>query len=239
MTKTELQARLQTLAEPEYAAFSAALVPGCTDMLGVRLPTLRKLARELATDVPAALAILPAGPDFAGCFEERMLLGMTLAAARLPDPQRQTLLEERWLPLLAAKGNWSLCDSPAASCKFMAKAPDVWLPWLQALANDGREFPARFALVCLLDHFTDTPAHRRLVLEVCAAAPGPALYVRLAVAWAVSVVAAKEPPLGLAFLRQQRLDSFTQNKAIQKTCESRRLDADYKAQLRQYRLPKA
>ena len=128
--------------------------------------------------------------------------------------------------------NWSVCDSTAATCKFMAKEPEVWLPWLRELALSEAEFTARFGLVCLLDHFTANPEHRRMVLSVCGEVPCPAPYARLAVAWAVSATAANEPALGLAWLRQDTLDTATHNKAVQKACESLRLTPAQKAAFR-------
>lgn len=225
-TRDEILARLQELAEPEYARFASSLIPDCPPMLGVRLPALRHYARALAADPAASLAALGTG-----LFEERMLRGMVISYARLSDESRRDLLEQ-YLPLA---DNWSLCDSVAAGCKWMAKTPAFWLPWLRELARREEEFSARFGLVCLLDHFTATPEGRRQTLQACGALQSRALYARLGAAWAVSIVAVKEPDLGLAFLTQPHLDNFTQNKAIQKICESRRATPAYRQAVRQLR----
>ena len=222
-TQSEIITQLSAMAEPEYAAFASRLIPGCPPMLGVRLPALRRYAAKLARDPAGPQAVVAQlGPEV---FETRMLRGMVIGCAKLPSGERWRMLED-FLPLA---DNWSLCDSTAAGCRFMAKAPGFWLPWLQELARRDQEFPARFGLVCLLDHFTGTPEGRRLTLDACAAAPCPGLYTRLGAAWAVSVVAVKEPELGLAFLRTDPLDDFTHNKAIQKIRESRRATEEYRA----------
>lgn len=222
-TQSEIITQLSAMAEPEYAAFASRLIPGCPPMLGVRLPALRRYAAKLARDPAGPQAVVAQlGPEV---FETRMLRGMVIGCAKLPSGERWRMLED-FLPLA---DNWSLCDSTAAGCRFMAKAPGFWLPRLQELARRDQEFPARFGLVCLLDHFTGTPEGRRLTLDACAAAPCPGLYTRLGAAWAVSVVAVKEPELGLAFLRTDPLDDFTHNKAIQKIRESRRATEEYRA----------
>lgn len=225
-TREEIVAHLEQLAEPDYARFSSSLIPHCPPMLGVRLPALRRYARVLAADPDASLAAL--GTEL---FEERMLRGMVISYAKLPDETRRALLEAH-LPLA---DNWSLCDSAAAGCKWMAKTPEFWLPWLRELARREAEFSARFGLVCLLDHFTATPEGRRQTLQACTELESTALYARLGAAWAVSIVAVKEPALGLDFLRQPLLDDFTQNKAIQKICESRRATPAYRQAVRQLR----
>ena len=43
-----LQARLRSLADPAYQACQQKLVPDVPNLLGVRVPALRQLARELA-----------------------------------------------------------------------------------------------------------------------------------------------------------------------------------------------
>ena len=75
-----LREKLEALADPEYRAFTARLLPtvGENRILGVRLPALRKLAKELAHgDWRAYLA--GASDDF---MEEIMLQGMTIGGVR-------------------------------------------------------------------------------------------------------------------------------------------------------------
>ena len=48
MTNDEIKQYLLARADKKYLDFSARLVPGCATMLGVRIPELRKLAKELA-----------------------------------------------------------------------------------------------------------------------------------------------------------------------------------------------
>ena len=225
-TQQEILSRLQAIAEPDYARFSASLIPDPPPILGVRLPRLRVLARELAKALPRSPELWQAleGP----CLEQAMLHGMVIGAARLPQEERRERLEA-FLPRIS---NWSICDSTAVSCKWMAEAPDFWLPWLHDLARREEEFSARFGIVCLLDHFTATPEGRRQTLAACSAAPCQALYTRLGIAWAVSIVAVKEPELGLDYLRGDTLDDFTHNKAIRKICESLRSTPAYRTQVK-------
>ena len=44
----QMRERLFALSEPKFQKFSAALIPGEERMLGVRLPALRALAKEIA-----------------------------------------------------------------------------------------------------------------------------------------------------------------------------------------------
>jgi len=57
----------------------------------------------------------------------------------------------------------------------------------------------------------------------------PGYYVKMAVAWAVSVCFIKFPEETLPFLKNNHLDDFTYNKALQKITESLRIDQEMKA----------
>ena len=48
MTNQEIRIRLEAMAEAKYKEFSQSLIPGSIPILGVRIPTLRNLAKELA-----------------------------------------------------------------------------------------------------------------------------------------------------------------------------------------------
>ena len=59
-----------------------------------------------------------------------------------------------------------------------------------------------------------------------------AYYVRMAVAWAVSVYYVKLPEQTMDYLKRCRLDDWTYNKALQKIIESNRVDREAKAVIR-------
>ena len=48
MTQETIRKRLLEQAEPKYQEFQSRLMPGVDNVLGVRVPALRKLAKEIA-----------------------------------------------------------------------------------------------------------------------------------------------------------------------------------------------
>lgn len=73
-----LREQLLELTEPKYMKFTSALMPGVENVLGIRLPVLRSIAKEIAAgDWRAYLA---EAEDF--YFEERMLQGLVIGYAR-------------------------------------------------------------------------------------------------------------------------------------------------------------
>ena len=61
--------------------------------------------------------------------------------------------------------------------------------------------------------------------------------MKMAVAWALSVCFVRFPDITMDYLRQNSLDDFTYNRALQKIVESYRVDAQVKQQIRAMKRP--
>ncbi len=222
-------AQLASLADPEYKSFHQRLIPGTTMAHGVRIPELRKIARAIIKkDAPGFL--VAASPQ---TYEEIMLTGMVIGGMKCPIEERLAQVAA-FLPLV---DNWAVCDtfSTGLKLKSLEEKEAMWT-FLLPLFSDDREFYARFAVVMFLSHFVEEPwLHQGLALTE--SMTQEAYYVRMAVAWAVSVCYVKFPQHTLPLLRRQALPAFTQNKAIQKIRESYRVPKEDKAMLLQYKLP--
>lgn len=226
MNTEEVKDFLKAHADERYAAFSASLVPGVRAMMGVRLPVLRALAKDIARG--DWRAYLDGATD--DTFEETMLQGLVTGAARMPFGEQM----ERMAAYARKIDNWSLCDSPCTGFKFVRKhREEVWA-FLQPYLYGQEEFAQRFGMVMLLAHFvTDDFVDR--VLEACACVRPAGFYARMAVAWAVSVCFAKYPERTRSVLAGGRLDDETQNRAIQKIVDSFRVAGEDKAYVRTLR----
>lgn len=232
--KTEIRERLLDLAEPEYQKFSSSLLPGVENVLGVRLPKLRKLAEQLAAKDWKGYAdsiALDGGDGKEVFFEEIMLKGFLIGYARrrAKAPLSEILSETAdFLPLI---DNWSVCDSFCSTLKIAREYPEeVWdflLPYFQS----EKEFYVRFAVVMSLDYYIN-PEYIDKLFPLYDSIRHPAYYVKMAVAWAVSMCYVRFPQKTESYLAACALDDFTYNRAIQKTTESRCVDAQTKAHLR-------
>lgn len=223
--QSKLRIRLQAMAEPSYRDFSAALIPGCSNMLGIRIPALRALAKELLRDDWAALLA-----ESDQTFEEVMLRGFLIAGAKLPDETRMAMIRD-FVPQV---DNWSVCDCFCASLRCMKQSPDVWWPLLTEYAASSAEFPTRFAVVCMLDHYLDTPYFPQ-VLTCLTELNHPGFYVHMAVAWALATAYTRDSWAVTEILRSCRLDAESHCLCIQKLMDSRRVPDGDKAMLRSLR----
>lgn len=221
MDRTDaVRKKLQEMAEPAYRDFSAALVPGCANMLGVRLPLLRKLAKAL--DEESVTALLAEEKEI--YFEETMLKGMLIASRRMPLEKRLELTA--WfLPRIV---NWSLCDSFCVSFHPKQEEREPLWQFFSPYAAAQEEFFVRFAVVMAMDHYLgkeDLPCTLGLLK---AANTGAGYYARMGVAWAVSMAYVRYPAETLPLLQNRELDEETTTLAVKKICESRKTDQTQK-----------
>lgn len=178
MPRRKLVSTLHQLAEPAYRDFASRLIPGETRLLGVRLPALRRLAREYAAGNWQQLLASPPPPD-AG-FEEILLRAMLPAyAPELALRERLRYLQQEQPNL----NNWSLCDSACASCRFVANHREDVLRWLEPFLHSEQEFTARFGVVMLNNYYAAAPGWAAMVIAALREVPQTAYYAAMAVAW--------------------------------------------------------
>lgn len=213
---------LLELAEPKYQEFTSKLLPGIDNILGVRLPALRKLAKDILKDNPMEY-LENATED---SFEEIMLQGMVIGG--LKDIDLVFYYIEEFLPKI---NNWSVCDSFCAGLKISKKYPKEMWQFIQPYLKDDREYFIRFAVVMLLNYYVDEE-HIAEALQALDQIKHDAYYVKMAVAWAISIYYIKLPERTLEYLKYNSLDDFTYNKALQKITESLRVDKETKQMIR-------
>ena len=193
----EWRATLRAMADERYREFAAKLIPGGMRMLGVRLPELRRMAREMARAGQWRLAT-PAN----AVMEEVMLRGMLIgyAGREVPLAERLRALAA-FVPLIT---NWSICDSCCATYTFARKhREEVW-QWLAPYLNSAEEYPARFGVVMLLDHYKQEPAWAARVAEALPRVPAQGYYAEMAIAWCACELCLLYPQLSDSLLTSLR-----------------------------------
>lgn len=208
--------QLEALAEPAYRDFASRLIPGGMPMLGVRLPALRRLARELAAG--AWQEYLDAGIS-EQWMEQVMLRGLLPAYLRRESYETRIRLVEAYVP---SARNWSLCDSCCASYRFVRERLGETYERLQPLLNSREEYPARFGVVMLLQHYLQEPAWVPEIIQALLRQPAEGYYARMAVAWCCCELHLRYPERAAELLRDGGLPEESRRMAQRKIRESRR-----------------
>ena len=219
----EVRKRIEKEADEKYQKFSSALLPGINNLAGVRLPVLRKIAREIyKSDWKTYL-------KNTDCrfMEETMLKGMVIGLIK-DEPQNILEHVSAFIPEI---NNWSVCDSFCCGLKFVNRNKEPVWDFLQKYFNSGKEYEIRFAVVILLDYYIEEDYIDK-VLEILGNIRTEDYYAQMAVAWAISVCYVKFEEITSKFLENSKLDNIIYNKSIQKIIESNRISKETKAKLR-------
>jgi 3-methyladenine DNA glycosylase AlkD len=216
-----VRSELLSLAEPDYQKYSASLLPGVDNILGVRIPKLRIIAKRIAKE--NWKEFLDDAKD--DSFEEILLQGLVIGYAKANPTEIITALDS-FVPKI---NNWSVCDSTAMTLKA-AKNHPAFFGYADACLAEGTEFSVRFGIVLLMAHFVSDD-YIDSVLEKIESAELPGYYAKMAAAWAVSVCYVKYPEKTEEWLASSKLDDWTFNKSIQKIKESYRVSAEDKNRL--------
>ena len=209
---------IKSYAEPEYRDFHKKLLKNDKiNVLGVRVPTLRKLAKKYKGEVDNLLSF----PD-----DYYEVTFIKLSAVALLDYENFIARLDNCVKLI---DNWATCDSFVPKC--VEKHKDEFLPVIRKYAATAGEFEQRFALTSLL-HFYVEEKDLETIFSLVERCDTSKYYVHMAAAWLIAETLVKFYPRARGFLMDNSLDKKTHNKAIQKACESFRLSNDEKNYLK-------
>lgn len=221
--------KLTKLAEDNetYAEFNKRIVNTEMPVIGVRVPDLRRLARELASDMSAAeiSALLKEKNE---SFDYVLLCGLLITHTRLDD-QAAIDLTKQYLPRIYS---WAHIDVFIEK-KRRFTGESWWNFALECLQIEA-EFTVRYGVVSLMTNFLDE-AHIDKVFVALQNVRHDGYYVKMALAWLYATAAVHFFELTLAELENGHIDTWTRNKAYQKMRESRRFTPEQQDIIASYR----
>lgn len=215
----ELLEKMEGMADEDYKKFHQKLVPGLTNLFGIRTPQLRALAKEICSENWQGYLSQAKNSTY----EEIMLQGVVIGAAKC-DIETRLIYTKSFIPKIE---NWAVCDSFCsglkATKKNLPRVRDFLVPYLQS----DKEYELRFAVVMLMSYYTDD-IYIDDTLQRLNQITHEGYYVKMAVAWALSVCFIKQREKTLKLFKKNTLDTFTFNKALQKCRESFRVSKEDK-----------
>ena len=239
MTPAELVKRLLAEQDLKYRDFHASLLPNIDkkSIIGVRVPTMRKIAKEFASSAtPVELGkFLDKLPH--KYFEENQV--HLFAVERIKDFDECLARIEQFLPYI---DNWAVCDgkSPKALLKDESRFYAKICEWLKS----AKPYTVRFGVNMLLAFFLDDRFNKNQLKLVAAIdenlfddagraeCPTDRYYVQMVIAWYFATALAKQWDATFPYIKGRKLSPWIHNKTIQKACESYRITAEQKETLR-------
>lgn len=219
----EITAALFALQDAAYADFQRKLTPTVDParFIGVRVPALRKLAKELLREggYEDFLDVLPHS-----YYDENMLHGLLLSELR--DYEACVAAVDRFLPYV---DNWAVCD--ILSPKVFRRHKAELLGKIREWSASAHPYTTRFGMEMLMSHFLDGDFEPEL-LEIPAGVQSEEYYVRMMQAWFFATALTKQWDASLCYVQERRLSPWVHQKTIQKACESYRIPEERKAYLK-------
>lgn len=210
------QKKLLEYSETKYKDFTSSLIPNCPNILGVRLPKIRKLVKQIcASDWQQYISYTP---QF---MEEALLQGIIIA--QKAKTAKDFKMIEQFIPKIT---NWAICDTFCNDLKFINHYKNETLKFLQQYLTSQKEFEIRFSFVILLNYFVEEQ-YLSKIYNILDNFSSNKYYAQMAAAWLLSICYIKYPNETLSYLKTSSLDKITYNKSIQKIIESKKVDKSF------------
>lgn len=223
---TELQEKLFELQDIKYRDFHSKLMPGINKetVIGIRVPVLRKFAKEFAKTSEAELFLQQLPHRF---YEENNLHMMLIT--EIKDYSKCMKEVQRFLPYI---DNWATCDFPEPKC--FRKNKEAVLAKICEWLESSETYTIRYGIGMLMRLFLDedfSPEYLKLVADV----QSQEYYVNMMIAWYFATALAKQWEETVSYIEQHRLPEWVHKKTIQKAVESYRITPEQKEYLKRFR----
>ena len=263
MTHAELVKRLLAEQDLNYRDFHASLLPNIDKktIIGVRVPTMRKIAKEFvgsAVKESAKGSAKSMPKDVANFldklphkyFEENQV--HLFVVERIRDFDECLSRIEQFLPYI---DNWAVCDGKAP--KALLKDEKRFVSCIEKWLKSKHPYTVRFGVNMLMNFFLDERFDKKFLkwvaaidenlfdddstgaaqsqkqaASVNAARPTDRYYVQMVIAWYMATALAKQWDAAFPYIKGRKLSPWIHAKSIQKACESYRITQEQKEILR-------
>ena len=218
--------KLAELVDDEYREFSMRGIPSDRPFLGVRIPEIRKLVKQIPkSDFDEFLKENPVA------LEEVLARGFLIA--RLPYEKMLQAFDSQVLLF----DNWCVVDTFCSALRKTVKnhESDFLDKKVEPLLKSNNEFSIRAGVVCLLVFYVKADYLQLIFDRIESLKNHQEYYVKMALAWLLAECFIKFPAETFAFLETTKLDKWTFNKALSKICDSYRVDPETKTEIKKLR----
>ncbi|MBE6155105.1 MAG: DNA alkylation repair protein [Firmicutes bacterium] len=209
---------LKSISEIEYKKFHAKLTSTKYEILGIRLPILRNIAKEITKGNYKSFLKL-CGSNY---YEEVMIKGLVIAS--INDIDELMLYFNSYVLLI---DNWAICDTFCNSLKLVSKNKECFMNIINNLLKSNNIFKIRVGLVLLLNYYIEED-YLEYLFKIIENIKSEEYYVNMARAWLLCEMFIKYENITLKYLENNSLDKFTINKTISKIRDSYRVSKEMK-----------
>jgi len=218
---------LKSLQDLKYKEFHSKLTFTKYEIIGIRVPLLRKIAKEIINSNYKKF-LNDVGSLY---YEEVFIEGLVITSLKEDE-----LLN--YLPKFIKKiDNWAICDSFCNSLKIVKKDYKKYFDYFKNYLKSNDEFTIRVALVVFLSFYVNED-YINEIFGLIDQITIDKYYVNMAIAWLLAECFIKYPKETDDYLTKSKINNFTFNKTISKICDSYRVSKEEKERLKSMRRSK-
>ena len=213
--------KLYEFEDLKYQKFNKSIIKGTSPIIGVRLPKLRLIAKEIIknNEIDDFLN------NYEGIYyEEKMLKGLIIAS-------KKELFDLYVLDYIEEIDSWSLCDTFVNSCKFIKNDLDLYWDFVTKLIDSNKEFVIRTGYVFILSYYLNDDYIAKI--KPLLIKKYDYYYVNMAIAWIIAEMYIDYKEDVLVILN--KVSDLVRKKSISKINDSYRIRKEDKTILKELR----
>ena len=198
----------------KYRDFHIGLGVG-DNVIGIRTSNLKSIVKDISKgNTKEFLELLR--DDY---YEEVTLYGLIVCNIKDFD------VSIKYLDIYKKKiNNWASCDLFCSSYKIVNKYKEYYWKYINDNISSNNLWIRRMCYVLIISYYIEDK-YLDNIFMLCDNYNTNDYYVQMAVAWLISICFIKYRDKTMEYIKDNKLDNFTHNKAIQKIRESYRVDS--------------
>ena len=210
---------LKKMQDEKYREFHNKIIGAEVEVIGLRSPIVKDIAKKIAKGDWEGFLAQKKGKYY----EETTLRGQVIGFAKA-DKETIKQYIERYIDEI---DNWGICDTFIGNLKIIKKEKEYFYPRVKRMAESEEQWKIRFGLITLMSCYIEKE-YINEIFRICSRVKNKEYYVQMGQAWLISTLFIKFRDETLEYLKDNSLDKWTQNKAIQKIRESFRVSEEDK-----------
>lgn len=210
---------LKKMQDEKYREFHNKIIGAEVEVIGLRSPIVKDIAKKIAKGDWEGFLAQKKGKYY----EETTLRGQVIGFAKA-DIETIKKYIERYIDEI---DNWGICDTFIGNLKIIKKEKEYFYPMVKRMAESEEQWKIRFGLITLMSCYIEKE-YINEIFRICSRVKNKEYYVQMGQAWLISTLFIKFRDETLEYLKDNSLDKWTQNKAIQKIRESFRVSEEDK-----------
>lgn len=209
---------LKSISEVEYKNFHSKLCFTKYEILGIRVPKLKVLAKKISkTNYQDFLKLC--GTKY---YEEVFIEGLIISSIK-----DEKIFLDYFKNYITKIDNWGICDTFCNSLKIVTTNSNRYFNLCKELSLSEEEYISRVGLIIILNYFIKEE-YLQDIFYILDSITSDKYYINMAEAWLICELYIKYPQATEDYLKNNKLNKFTQNKSISKIRDSYRVTKESK-----------